>query len=88
MTASVSLTAEAASMTDIHEELAAQYALARRTNPLADVDGIANWITDRLNEDQRLSLAEEALVWTDEPANRRELARSAVLNFVLAMEGG
>lgn len=73
-------------MSDIHEELAIQYALARRTNPITDADGIASWITDRLTEDQRLSLAEEALVWADEPGDRRELARSAVLNFVLAME--
>jgi hypothetical protein len=75
-------------MSDIHEELATQYAMARRTNPITDAEGIANWITDRLSEDQRLSLAQEALVWAEEPADRRELARSAVLNFVLAMEEG
>ncbi len=73
-------------MTDINEELAIQYALARRARPTADVDQIAERITERLGDDEHLALAEEALLWSQEPAGRRELALMAVRNFVLAME--
>ncbi len=73
-------------MTDINEELAVQYALARRARPTADVDQIAERIIERLGDDEHLALAEEALLWSQEPAGRRELALMAVRNFVLAME--
>ena len=72
---------------DIHHELAAEYALARRLNPLADPERLADWIMTRLSDDQRLTLAGEALIFAEDPGDRQALARAAVLNFVLAMEG-
>ncbi|MCA1674631.1 MAG: hypothetical protein LC799_21380 [Actinobacteria bacterium] len=73
-------------MADINEELAVQYAMARRARPTATADEIAERITERLGDDEHLALAEEALLWSQEPAGRRELALMAVRNFVLAME--
>lgn len=73
-------------MTDVNEELAVEYALARRALPSADADEIALWITQRLTGDQQLALAQDALLWHHEPADRRELALMAVRNFVLAIE--
>lgn len=75
-------------MADINEELAVQYALARRARPTANVEEITERITERLGDDEHLALAEEALLWSQKPAGRRELALMAVRNFVLAMEGG
>ncbi|MDQ3885533.1 MAG: hypothetical protein M3308_00590 [Actinomycetota bacterium] len=75
-------------MTDINEELAVQYAVVLRARPTANADEIAERIIDRLGKDEHLALAEEALLWHHEPADRRELALMAVRNFVLAMESG
>lgn len=73
-------------MTDIHQELAIQYALMRREYPRDDTEKIAQRVAARLDEHQRLALAEEALIWSDETADSDELALAAVRNFVLAME--
>ncbi|MGH3622977.1 MAG: hypothetical protein ACRDQ5_14465 [Sciscionella sp.] len=73
-------------MIDIHQELAIQYALMRREYPRDDAEKIAKRVTARLDEHQRLVLAEEAMIWSDEAADREELALAAVRNFVLAME--
>ena len=75
-------------MTDINEELAVQYAVVRRVRPTANTDEIAERIVDRLGDDEHLALAQEALLWHHEPADRRDLALMAVRNFVLAMESG
>lgn len=73
-------------MTDIHEELAVQYAMALRERPGASTDELAERMVARLNEDQRLVLAEEALLFSEEVLGRRELAVLAARNFVRAME--
>lgn len=73
---------------DVHDELAVQYALARRQRPLADAEEIADVVTGRLSPEHQLRLASDALLWTEEPAGRRELARHAVLAFVLEIETG
>ncbi len=73
-------------MTEINDELSFEYAMARRQRPAADYEEIAERITDRLSDEQRLLLAADALVWADELADRRQLALRAVRNFVLAIE--
>lgn len=69
------------------DELATKYVLARRQRPDADEQQLAEVIVSRLNEDEMLRYAGDALVWEAEPAGgRRELALRFVQNFVLAME--
>ena len=48
---------------DHDDELATQYVLARRLRPDLDGAGLARLIVSRLNEDQLLGLAGEALAW-------------------------
>ncbi len=43
-------------------------------------------LTAQLTPEQQLALAEDALLWHQEPASRRDLALLSVLNFVLAIE--
>jgi hypothetical protein len=71
---------------DHDDELATQYVLARRLRPDLDGDGLAQLIVSRLNEDQLLGLAGDALAWASHPTDRQELALRYVQNFVLAME--
>jgi hypothetical protein len=71
---------------DDHDELATQYVLARRLRPDLEGEALARLIVSRLDEDQVLSLAGEALAWAPHPTDRQELALRYVQNFVLAME--
>ncbi|HEV7831383.1 MAG TPA: hypothetical protein VGP04_21615 [Pseudonocardiaceae bacterium] len=71
---------------DHDEELATQYVLVRRLRPDLEGEELARLIVSRLDEDQLLNLAGDALAWTSHPTNREELALRYVQNFVLAME--
>lgn len=73
-------------MDGINEELSIEYAVTRRQFPGATADAIAAKIIERLSPEQRLALAEEALLWHHEPATRRDLALMTARNFVLAIE--
>ena len=68
------------------DELATQYVLARRLRPDLDEEGLARLIISRLDEDQLLSLAGEALAWAPHLTDRQELALRYVENFILALE--
>lgn len=68
------------------DELATQYVLARRLRPDLEGEALARLIISRLDDDQLLSLAEDALAWAPHPADREELALRYVENFVLALE--
>jgi hypothetical protein len=71
---------------DHDEELATQYVLVRRLRPDLEGEELARLIVSRLDEDQLLNLAGDALAWTSHPTNREELALRYVQNFVRAME--
>lgn len=71
---------------DHDSDLAAEYVIARRQRPDLDAPGIAEVILSRLDREQLLRYAGDALAWAQEPADRRELAKIYVENFVLAME--
>jgi hypothetical protein len=71
---------------DHDDELATQYVLARRLRPDLDGAGLARLIVSRLDEDQLLGLAGDALAWAPHPTDRQELALRYIENFVLAME--
>lgn len=71
---------------DHDSDLAAEYVLARRQRPDLDPPGLAEVILSRLSQEQLLRYAGDALAWAPYPDSRRELARSYVENFVLAME--
>lgn len=71
---------------DHDDELATQYVLARRLRPDLDGPELARLIISRLDEDQLLALAGNALAWAPQPADRQELALRYVQNFVQAME--
>ena len=75
------------SVDEITEELAIQYAVVRREFIRATEDQIVERMLDRLNEQQQLELAAQALTWSQQPGTRRDLARLAVRNFVIAWEG-
>lgn len=74
------------SAADHDDELATQYVLARRLRPDLDGDELARLIVSRLNQDQLLRFAEDALTWAPHPTDRQELALRYVKNFVCAME--
>lgn len=71
---------------DHDDDLATQYVLARRLRPDLEGEELARLIVSRLDDDQLLDLAEDALPWAPHPTDRRELALRYVQNFVLAME--
>jgi hypothetical protein len=71
---------------DHDEELATQYVLVRRLRPDLEGEELARLIISRLDEDQLLNLAGDALAWAPHPTDRQELALRYVQNFVLAME--
>ncbi len=71
---------------DHDDELATQYVLARRLRPDLEGEELARLIVSRLDEDQLLNLAGDALAWAPHPTDRQELAVQYVQNFVLAME--
>jgi hypothetical protein len=71
---------------DHDEELATQYVLVRRLRPDLQGEELARLIISRLDEDQVLNLAGDALAWAPDLADRQELALRYVQNFVLAME--
>jgi hypothetical protein len=71
---------------DHDDELATQYVLARRLRPDLDGAELAQLIVSRLDEEQLLNLAGNALAWSPHPTDRQELALRYVQNFVLAME--
>lgn len=68
------------------DELATQYVLARRLRPDLEGEALARLIISRLDEDQLLNLAGDALAWAPHPTDRQELALRYVENFVLALE--
>jgi hypothetical protein len=71
---------------DHDEELATQYVLVRRLRPDLEGEELARLIVSRLDEEQLLNLAGDALAWASHPTDRQELALRYVQNFVLAME--
>lgn len=71
---------------DHDNELATQYVLARRLRPDLEGEELARLIVSRLDEDQLLGFAGDALAWAPHPTDRQELALRYVQNFVLAME--
>jgi hypothetical protein len=71
---------------DHDDALATQYVLARRLRPDLEGEELARLIVSRLDEDQLLNLAGDALAWAPHPTDRQELALRYVQNFVLAME--
>ena len=71
---------------DPNEELLTQYVLARRLRPDLEGEALARLIVSRLDEDQLLDLAGDALTWAPHPTDRQELALRYVQNFVLALE--
>ena len=71
---------------EINEELAIQYAVARRQLPGADEAEIARRMTQRLSVEYQLRLADEARLWSPDTSDQRELTLLAVRNFVAAME--
>jgi len=71
---------------DHDNDLATQYVLARRLRPDLEGEELARLIVARLDEDQLLNLAGDALPWAPHATDRQELALRYVQNFVLAME--
>lgn len=71
---------------DHDNDLGTQYVLARRLRPDLEGEELARLIVSRLDEDQLLDLAGDALTWEPHPTDRQELAVRYVKNFVLAME--
>ena len=71
---------------DHDDDLTTQYVLARRLRPDLDGEELARLIVSRLDEEQLLNLAGDALAWAPHPTDRQELAVRYVKNFVLAME--
>ncbi|MDQ3824667.1 MAG: hypothetical protein M3319_03865 [Actinomycetota bacterium] len=71
---------------DHDDDLTTQYVLARRLRPDLDGEELARLIVSRLDEEQLLNLAGDALTWAPHPTDRQELAVHYVKNFVLAME--
>jgi hypothetical protein len=71
---------------DHDDDLGTQYVLARRLRPDLEGEELARLIVSRLDEDQLLNLAGDALTWAPHPTDRHELAVHYVKNFVLAME--
>ena len=51
---------------DPHDELTAQYALARSANPEADIEEIVALVADRISIDAEIALASESLSTTGE----------------------
>lgn len=75
-------------MEEVNAELSIQYAMARRQRPGATSEEIADIVTSRMSAEHQLVLAGDALLWTEEPASRVELARRTVLAFILEIETG
>jgi hypothetical protein len=73
---------------DVNEELAIQYAMARRQHPLADIEEIADIVLSRLSDEEQLVLAGDALLWIEGCSGRRELARHVVVSYVRDIEAG
>ena len=71
---------------DHNDDLATQYVLVRRLRPDLEGEELARLIVSRLDEDQLLNLAGDALTWAPDVTDRQELALRYVQNFVLAME--
>jgi hypothetical protein len=71
---------------DHDDDLTTQYVLARRLRPDLEGEELARLIVSRLDEEQVLNLAGDALTWAPHPTDRQELAVRYVKNFVLAME--
>lgn len=73
---------------EVNEELAIQYALARRQRPLASPEEIAEVVLSRLSDEEQLILAGDALLWNEESAGRHDLALHTVLAYVRDIEAG
>ncbi len=75
-------------ISDVNEELSIQYAMARRQYPLASAEKIAEVVLSRLSDEEQLVLAGDALLFNEESAGRRDLARHTVMAYVLEIESG
>lgn len=73
-------------MTEINDEVAIQYAVVRRTNPLAGVDDVVKKIIERLDA---LNLVPDDAdePWDREDADGPDELTVLVRNFVLSIEG-
>jgi len=72
----------------VNEEMAMQYAMARRQFPTADTERIIDTMIKRMGAEGTLSLAAESLVTGDLTASAGDMARQHVRHFVEEMEGG
>ena len=73
-------------MTEINDEVAIQYAVVRRTNPLAGVDDVVKKIIERLDA-LNLVPADADEPWDREDADGPDELTVLVRNFVLSIEG-
>lgn len=73
---------------EVNEELAIQYAMARRQRPHAGVEEIAEVVLSRLSDEERLVLAGDALLWSEVSTGVRDLAHQTVLVYVRDIEAG
>lgn len=71
---------------EVNEELAIQYAMARRLRPLASTEEIAEVVLSRLSDEEQLVLAGDALLWNEEWTGRRDLARQTILAYIRDIE--
>jgi hypothetical protein len=71
---------------EVNEELAIQYAMARRQRPLASVEEVAELMLSRLGDEEQLVLASDAMLWNDDSSDRLDLARQTVLGYIRDIE--
>ena len=73
---------------EVNEELAIQYAMARRQRPFGSAEEIAEMVLSRLSEEEQLVLASDALLWNEACPSRRDLARQVIVAYVHDIEAG
>ncbi|MDQ2709652.1 MAG: hypothetical protein M3Z25_19395 [Actinomycetota bacterium] len=74
-------------MTDVNEEMAIQYAMARRQFPTVAAEQIIETMIQRMGEEGTLSLAAASLVSGDLAASAQAMAKQYIRDFVYEMEG-
>lgn len=72
-------------MTDINAEIAMEYAVVRRTNPVAGVDDVVKKIVQRLRDEGSAPVDSDA-PWDEEADDGPDELTMLVRNFVLAVE--